>query len=104
MTDCTRIAEWELCEDSPYGITYNCSEHLSGMVADNTVIIYAHKAGEQTCCYMGIHYDTIDGKWWEFEDGNAKKELTDDEAAWCIWGTGEPPKVHVNATTNTKRK
>ena len=33
-----------------------------------------------------VDYDTIDGKWWSFEDGKAVCPLTDEEAAEIIWG------------------
>lgn len=84
MTDCTKLAEWELCTDDPYCASYCCTEHLSEMVADDTVLIRSYKTEDEPCCYTGIYYDTIDGKWWEFEDKVAKRPLTDEEAAKVI--------------------
>lgn len=40
---------------------------------------------------MKITYETIDGKWWEFHNGEKFKEITDNVAALVIWG-GDIPK------------
>ena len=80
MTNCVKTAEWSLYEEEDrYQETFSCTEHLSEMVADGTTHIYSYK-GNQVCCYTGVSYKTIDGKWWEFEDGEAKREVSDDEA------------------------
>ncbi len=46
------------------------------------------KVGDcKTCGWKPKHeYETIDGKWWLFEDGKPIRPLTDDEARKVIWG------------------
>ena len=34
-------------------------------------------------------FETIDGKWWLFNDGKKVRPLTDNEAAQVIWGLGK---------------
>jgi len=38
---------------------------------------------------MATEYDTIDGKWWLFEDGRKVRLLSDKESAMVIWGKEE---------------
>lgn len=37
---------------------------------------------------MKVEFETIDGRWWLFENGEKVKPLTDQEAVRVIWGTG----------------
>lgn len=43
------------------------------------------EALEDPCC-GGIHFETIDGKWWRFREETPIHALSDTEAASVIWG------------------
>lgn len=86
MSACTQKAKWELRADAVFE-TYTCTEHLSEMVSDDTDCIHAYP-GDELCHSLRIHFDSIDGKWWRFEDGNPDRILTDEEAAEVVWGSG----------------